>query len=180
MNFVQPIRDLDQIYYIKKYLKERSERNHLLFVAGINSGLRISDLRLLRVRDVKRMYIDLREQKTSKQKRIKINKALRKAFSDYIKDKDDQEFLFKSREGLNKPISRSMAYNILREAADYVGLDGIGTHTMRKTFGYWHYKKFKDVALPQEIFNHSSPDITLRYIGITQDTMDQTMDAFSL
>ena len=68
------------------------------------------------------MYIDLREQKTSKQKRIKINKALKKAFADYIKDKDDQEFLFKSREGLNKPISRSMAYNILREAADYVTL----------------------------------------------------------
>lgn len=180
MNFVQPIRDMDQIYYIKKFLREQSERNYLLFVTGINSGLRISDLLRLRVRDAKRLYIDLREKKTGKQKRIKINKALKKALADYIKDKDDQEFLFKSREGLNKPISRSTAYNILKEAAEYVGLDGIGTHTMRKTFGYWHYKKFKDVALLQEIFNHSSPDVTLRYIGITQDTMDQTMDAFSL
>lgn len=71
MNFVQPIRDMDQIYYIKKFLRERSERNYLLFVTGINSGLRISDLLRLRVRDAKRMYIDLREKKTGKQKRIK-------------------------------------------------------------------------------------------------------------
>ena len=67
MNFVQPIRDMDQIYYIKKFLRERSERNYLLFVTGINSGLRISDLLRLRVRDAKRMYIDLREKKTGKQ-----------------------------------------------------------------------------------------------------------------
>ncbi|MBR0578104.1 site-specific integrase [Bacillus altitudinis] len=180
MNFVQPIRDLDQIHYIKKYLGERNKRNLLLFVAGINLGLRISDLLELRVKDVRKQYVSLREQKTGKEKRIKINKTLRKAIDQYIKDKDDQEYLFKSREGLNKPISRSSAYNIMREAADYVGLDSIGTHTLRKTFGYWHYKKFKDVALLQEIFNHSSPDITLRYIGITQDTMDKTMDDFGL
>lgn len=111
-------------------------------------------------------------------KKIKINKTLRKALDQYIKDRDDQEYVFRSREGLNKPISQYI--NILREAAEYVGLDSIGTHTLRKTFGYWHYKKFKDVALLQEMFNHSSPDITLRYIGITQDTMDKTMDDFGL
>ncbi|KUR61196.1 site-specific integrase [Bacillus sp. AM 13(2015)] len=180
MNFVQPIRDLDQIHYIKKYLGERNKRNLLLFVAGINLGLRISDLLQLRVKDVKKQYVSLREKKTGKEKRIKINKTLRKALDQYIKDRDDQEYVFRSREGLNKPISRSSAYNILREAAEYVGLDSIGTHTLRKTFGYWHYKKFKDVALLQEIFNHSTPDVTLRYIGITQDTMDKTMDNFGL
>jgi integrase len=149
-------------------------------VAGINLGLRISDLLQLRVKDVRKQYVSLREKKTGKEKRIKINKTLRKALDLYIKDRDDQEYVFRSREGLNKPISRSSAYIILREAAEYVGLDSIGTHTLRKTFGYWHYKKFKDVALLQEIFNHSSPDITLRYIGITQDTMDKTMDDFGL
>ncbi|BDB95512.1 hypothetical protein BSG8_42640 [Bacillus subtilis subsp. natto] len=59
------------------------------------------------------------------------------------------EFLFKSREGINKPISRSMAYKILRAAAEYVGLDDIGTHTLRKTFGYHFYKQTKDVAMLQ-------------------------------
>ena len=51
---------------------------------------------------------------------------------------------------------------------------------MRKTFGYHHYKKFKDIALLQEIFNHSSPSITLNYIGINQDEIDVTYRNFSL
>ncbi len=78
MNFVQPIRDLDQIHYIKKYLGERNKRNLLLFVAGINLGLRISDLLELRVKDVRKQYVSLREQKTGKEKRIKINKTFEK------------------------------------------------------------------------------------------------------
>jgi len=50
-----------------------------------------------------------------------------------------------------------------------VGLDEVGTHTMRKTFGYWHYKEFGDVADLQQLFNHSSQSVTLRYIGIAQE-----------
>ena len=56
--------------------------------------------------------------------------------------------------------------------------DKFGTHTMRKTFGYHHYKKFKDVAMLQKIFNHSSPEITLRYIGIEQDEIDESYTNF--
>ena len=56
----------------------------------------------------------------------------------------------------------------------------IGTHKMRKTFGYWHYQQYKDVAILQEIFNHSSPSVTLRYIGINQDNIDKSYMNFSL
>ena len=59
MNFVQPIRDPECIFYIKRFLKEQSERNYMLFVTGINSGLRISDILELRVRDAKRPYFNL-------------------------------------------------------------------------------------------------------------------------
>ena len=51
---------------------------------------------------------------------------------------------------------------------------------MRKTFGYWHYQKYKDVAILQEIFNHLSPSVTLRYIGINQDNIDKSYMNFSL
>lgn len=61
-----------------------------------------------------------------------------------------------------------------------IGLEEIGTHTMRKTFGYWHYQQYKDVAILQEIFNHSSPSVTLRYIGINQDNIDKSYMNFSL
>lgn len=93
---------------------------------------------------------------------------------------NDDDFLFRSREGENKPISRVRAYQLLTDAAKKVGLDEIGTHTLRKTFGYWHYKQHKDIALLQELFNHSAPSVTLRYIGINQDTMDASLQDFYL
>jgi len=92
----------------------------------------------------------------------------------------DDDFLFRSREGKNKPISRVRAYQLLSDVAKKVGLEEIGTHTLRKTFGYWHYKQHKDIALLQELFNHSAPSVTLRYIGINQDAMDQSLENFYL
>ena len=70
---------------------------------------------------------------------------------------------------------------LLIYACKAVGLEeNIGTHSMRKTFGYHHYKQFKDVALLQKIFNHSSQQITLRYIGIEQDQIDYSYNNFVL
>lgn len=90
------------------------------------------------------------------------------------------EYLFKSRKGENRPITTVQAYRIISEAAKRIGLEEIGIHTMRKTFGYWHYQKYKDVAILQEIFNHLSPSVTLRYIGINQDNIDKSYMNFSL
>lgn len=180
MNFVQPIRDPEIIGDIKKHLREENERNYMLFVTGINSGLRISDILPLKVKDAKKSHFSLRETKTGKQKRIQITPALRRELKYYLEGKDDGEYLFKSREGRNKPIGRSMAYKILRKAAEHFGLEEIGTHTLRKTFGYHFYNQTKDVAMLQEIFNHSSPQITLRYIGVNQDSMDKAMSKFKI
>ncbi|MCY8484291.1 tyrosine-type recombinase/integrase [Bacillus atrophaeus] len=180
MNFVQSIRDPECIFYIKRFLKEQNMRNYMLFVTGINSGFRISDILQLRVRDAKRPYFNLIEKKTKKKKRIDMTPVLQREFKAYVEGKEDHEFLFKSREGINKPISRSMAYKILRAAAEYVGLDDIGTHTLRKTFGYHFYKQTKDVAMLQEIFIHSDQRTTLRYIGINQDAMNNAMKKFKI
>jgi integrase len=90
------------------------------------------------------------------------------------------EYVFASRQNGGKPITRSMAYRILNGAAKKAGVLEIGTHTLRKTFGYHFYRRTKDVALLQKIFNHSSPSITLRYIGIDQDVIDKAIDGFRL
>lgn len=58
--------------------------------------------------------------------------------------------------------------------------DGIGTHTMRKTFGYWYYKQTKDIATLQMILNHSHPEITLRYIGVTDEEIENSLNNFVL
>lgn len=181
MNFVQPIRDPEYIRVIKKYLFDRNYRNYMLFVVGINSGLRISDILQLKVLDTQKSYFNVVEKKTKKTRRIEMTPQLKRELKQYVEDKEEHEYLFKSREGVNKPISRSAAYKILNNAALAVGLEeNIGTHTLRKTFGYHFYKQTKDVALLQEILNHSSPKITLRYIGINQDQMDKAMKDFRI
>lgn len=180
MNFVQPIRDPNKIKEIQEFLLEKSERNYMLFVFGINTGLRISDILKIRVKDVKGHYISLREEKTGKQKRLRITPNLKRELDKYTNTMSDDDYLFQSRKGKNKPIQRNAAYNILREAAEEVGLNEIGTHTLRKTFGYHFYYQTKDVAMLQEIFNHSSPSVTLRYIGVNQDAMDNAMKRFKI
>lgn len=182
MNYVQPIRNLEKLEEIKNILKKQSFRNYFLFVLGINTGLRISDLLKLKVSDVKgKTHIIIREEKTSKIKRFKINSSLSREVEDYVKNMKSEEYLFPSRTGgKTKPISRVMAYNILNDAAHQAGVKEIGTHTLRKTFGYHFYQQYKDVAMLQELFNHSAPSVTLRYIGISQDEIDKAVDNFSL
>jgi integrase len=87
---------------------------------------------------------------------------------------------FSSRKG-NKPITSIQAYRQLNKAADMCDIkDGIGTHTMRKTFGYWYYKQSKDIARLQRLLNHVHPEITLRYIGITDEEIENSLQSFKL
>ena len=178
MNVVQPIRDARKVAAIEEDLAERNPRDWMLFVAGTNSGLRISDLLELRAEDVREDYLVIKETKTKKRKFLRMTPKLKTAFQTYASDLEDRAYLFRSRQGGNRPISRRRAYEIVRQAARRHGLRNIGTHTLRKTFGYHFYQQTKDVALLQEVFNHSSPAITLRYIGINQDVMDQAMRRF--
>lgn len=181
MQSVEPIRNKKDIEQIKQLLKARKERDYLLFVMGINCGLRISDLLKLRVKDVKnKQAIIIVEQKTGKIRKMPIRESLKCMLENYICNKNDEQWLFKSQKG-NKAITRIQAYRIIRKVCTKAGLtDNFGTHTLRKTFGYHFYQMTKDVALLQNIFNHSSPNITLRYIGINQDIIESQLKDFML
>lgn len=128
---------------------------------GINTGLRISDILKLKVGDVKGSHISMREQKTGKQKRIQVTAALKRELKWFIEEREDHEYLLQSRQGKNHPIGRCMAYKILSGTAAELELDGIGTHTLRKTYGYHMYMQTKNITLLMEIFNHSSEKVTL-------------------
>lgn len=181
MKYVQPIRDRDIILSMKNELLKTGFRNFMLFNIGINTGLRISDILSLKVKDVKnKTHISLIEKKTSKKTRILINSNLKIDLNNYIHNMNENEYLFKSKKGKNLPITRVQAYRILNNTAKKLNLSEVGTHTLRKTFGYWHYNMYKDVAILQEIFNHSSPSITLKYIGINDDIKDKSIEGFYL
>lgn len=180
MNTVEPIRDINTINDIMDYLRSVSERDYVLFSIGIYSGLRISDILTLRVRDIRdKQYIYMREKKTGKERRFIICKELKNIFNSYIKNKKDYEYLFMSRKGMNKHITRQRAYMILRAVGKKFGLESIGTHTLRKTFGYFLYKQTKDILVVKEVLGHSDVSITRRYIGLTQDDKDKLMRELS-
>lgn len=122
MQTVQPIRDRYLIEAMKEELRKTSERNYFLFVLGINTGLRISDLLPLRVIDVRgNTHIVIKETITRKSKRFLLNAELRGIIADYIQGKEDEDYLFPSHKtGL--PIQRVQAYKILSTAANRVGI----------------------------------------------------------
>ena len=178
MNTVEPIRDIGLVIDISDYLKEKNERDYVMFMFGIYVGLRISDILKFQVRDVKdKAYVILREQKTGKERKFPINDELKPILNRYIRNKGEYEYLFPNSRGT--PLSRQQAYNVLSEAGKKFNLESIGTHTLRKTFGYHMYQQTKDIVTIKEILNHSDISVTLRYIGITQDIKDTTIKKLS-
>jgi len=169
MSKVEPIRDKKVIEKISHYLKNISQRDYVLFNFGINCGLRISDILKLNVSDVKgKNFLITQEKKTNKHKVIPLNAKVKTMLSVYIKTRNNYEPLFATKYG--NRMDRITAYRIINNACKSIGLDiNIGTHTLRKTFGYHFYKKYKDVAMLQKVFNHSTPTITMTYIGIKDE-----------
>jgi len=174
METVEPIRKRKQIDALKIYLKGKNMRDYLLFILGINSGLRISDLLRLQVTDVKnRNRIYLREKKTGKAKDFPLSESCKRVIKDYLLQTGLIDGpLFPSRKK-GKPLGRIQAYRILSDAALSIGItDSVGTHTLRKTFGYHCFQQGIDITRIQQLLNHSSPAQTLRYIGITREELD--------
>ena len=173
---VKPLKTREEIQEMKEALRLFcSERDYFLFVLGINTGLRISDLLKLKVKNVReKQRIRVREGKTGKGKEVYIG-HIEGEVELYTRYKEGDEWLFPSRKG-EKPISTTQAYRALAKAGDMIGRDDIGTHTMRKTFGYHHYQRHKDIMVLVSLFNHSAPSITKRYIGIDQDEIESTLD----
>jgi integrase len=180
MNFVEPIRDADIFHDIQAALKKENNRNYVLIMTGTYTGLRISDILRLKVKDVKdKKYIDVKEKKTTKRNIIEINPVLRKVYKNYYAEMNEEEYLFR-KTSVNKPIGRGQAWKIMKDIGDRFGIENLGTHTLRKTFGFHYYKQTGDIATLMQMFNHSKESITLKYIGITQDTMNKARRDFRI
>lgn len=205
MELTHPITNYSEIEQMSQFLKSQSNRNYLLFVMGINLGFRVSDYTQQKVgfyRDAcERGFVELKPEKQSNKKKkeraiaegrdtsgikpakrvyVAIPAELSKTILAYIDGRGDEEFMFPSRKG-GTPITRQQIYKIITDAAKHVGItESIGCHGMRKTFGYWHFKKNKNVRLLMEIFGHSSEEVTLRYIGVTDEDIKESMISMNL
>ena len=172
--------------------KQIAFRNKMLFLVGINLGIRASDLCNLRYNffmnnnGTFKDFYALQPKKTKKMgKFVKLyfNQTVKKAITDYIEKypvEDLNEYMFKSRKG-NGSITERSLWKIIVDAANDAKLESnYGSHSLRKTFGYWvwHNADDKNKALVtlQVIFNHSSTATTAKYIGLTDN---EIADAFN-
>lgn len=196
MNTSQPVRDITDLENLKSYYREvqPAPRNELLIIMGLNTALRISDILTLRWDDVfdfsraeYRKHITLVEQKTDKPSSIFMNDNIKQALVRYRKwfgSNGEQifpeKYLF-CHEKENIPISRVQAFRIVKQAAQACEIPGIiSCHSLRKTFGYHAWKQGVSPVLLMNIYNHSSFQITRRYLGIEQDDRDQIFQEIHL
>ena len=207
-NAASPIRNVEDIQKLEQYfLSTGHYRDYLLFVLGNNTGRRCGDLVTLKISDVYDFKNDcvldkivfLREEKTGKRfPYMFLNDNVRDAIETYLCSLATfppcDDFLFKSQIRNRRTsvhasnaghITVASYWRILNNAAKAVGIDmskqNVGTHTMRKTFGYHKYQHAVDsgdisvLSKLMVIYNHSSEQITSRYIGIEEDEMKEFM-----
>lgn len=190
MNTVQPIRDEEKLYEIQADLEadttEHGKRMYLLFMTGIYTGLRVSDIVRLKVGNVSGPEIILIEQKTGKKTKIAINPQLRAVYADRLEGKAPNEWLFLSRsrrpDGTRRPITtRQAQYDCDSIKKRYNIKTAFGCHSLRKTFGYWYYKTNNgDLEGLRQIFNHATTDITRRYIGIDEEERSKRINKLTM
>lgn len=96
----------------------------------------------------------------------------------------EDNYLFESRQknssGIKVHVSRVQVYRYIKKVAEEIGIDNFGMHSFRKSFGYFYYQQTKDLAKLMEIFNHSSQQVTKRYIGLSQEEIDESLQKFFL
>ena len=186
MGTTQPIRKIDEIHELRSFFYDKGEiRNYALVTLGINMALRISDLLRLEWQDVWsfeqdrfKEHVIITEQKTGKIAKIYLNDQCRECLYELKQSLPDEikpaEYIFKSRVGTNNHIGRNRAYVIIKDACQHLGYEGnLSCHSLRKTFGYHAWKQGVSPAIIMSIYNHSSMEITKRYLSIEQDDKDE-------
>jgi len=169
---VDPIRRIEDIRAISKLL-EGSPRDRLLFVMGINNGVRTGDLLKLKVKDVQDLksgdYITIKEGKTKKDNVLVVNKTVYKALKNHLEkvQPDGDGYLFASRKGKG-PLQTKAVNKMIKNWTKTINLEGnYGAHSLRKTWGFIQRTKhgvgFEIIC---KRFNHSNPAVTMRYLGI--------------
>ncbi len=182
MAATEPIRNKAQLKNLANYFLEKGQlRNYALIIVGTCTALRISDLLRLKWSDVYdegrkafHLHVTLTEKKTGKTKTIALNKRAIAALRIYFPHRRG-DFIFANNRKDNRAISRVQAWRIIRAAAVAVDIAGkIACHSLRKTWGYhaWTSKAVSPVVI-MDIYNHSSYEVTRRYLGIAQDDLDK-------
>ena len=160
---------------IKRY---QAYRNYMLFLIGFNTAFRAEDLLQLRVKDVIKGYVSIKENKTGKMQNFRMNKKLHTEILEYIAayDLKESDYLFMGQKKNDSykgrtfkviyPITRQNCQKtIFPKVIKACGIDfTFCLHSLRKTFGYQAYMNGLDLITLMRMYNHEEPSITLLYI----------------
>ncbi len=172
-----PITDLKTQKKIEHYLSVTNQRNYILWLVGVNTGLRISDILNLKVGDIKEDYIYVQEIKTKKIRQIKINNKLKIHLNDFISDKKSSDYLFTFK-NKNTKLSRSTIHVIMKGIQKNLNIDvNMSTHTMRKTYAYNIFTlSNKDITKVSQALRHKNVSSTLTYVTLDDRIIDNYND----
>ncbi len=184
MGTTQPIKSKEELKKFMEYYHTEHPvpRNYAMIVLGLHTALRISDILNLQWKDVFdfhiqkfRTHLHVTEKKTGKQKSVALNITVTEALGNYKKQRVPQPFdyIFSKSTNPAAPICRSQAFRIIKDAAcKSLHNEHISCHSLRKTFGYHAWQQGISPVLLMDIYNHSSYQVTKRYLGIDQDEKD--------
>ncbi len=189
MRMTDPIKDKRDVnrllnYYLKK--QNLNLRNNLLISMGLYTAFRISDILSMKWSDVldkDGMVVDkitIREKKTKKYNTVSVNSKLEAAILLFAAETEDKTgYIFAGR-NKSKPLHRTQAYRIIKKAVTALKIKGsISCHSLRKTVGYQLYLKGTPQPMLTKIYNHSSFEITKRYLCIDQFEKDEVFENLS-
>ncbi|MEA2120568.1 tyrosine-type recombinase/integrase [Halovibrio sp. HP20-50] len=174
MNEVEAVKSKVMIEKIENRLTSFGQVYADVWRFGINSGLRIGDLLTLRFDDVSGDSLEVTEQKTRKRRSIPINPTMKRIIQRRQQDNPHHTYLFQTdanrSKGAGKPIARGSVSRIFKQVGEGASIGiKLGTHSMRKTLGYQMYQNGCSLELICKVLNHSSPTVTMRYIGIEKE-----------
>jgi len=186
MNEVEAVKSKNYLITIHTLLKRLWSQDFAdIWRLGVNVALRISDLLSIRTEniDLVRQELEVVEGKTKKRRLIRLNDTAVKIIQRRQEVNYAHKYLFQSighrGRSLDKPMHRSTVARKFKEIGLIVGVK-LGTHSMRKIRGYMLHKAVVSIEQIARVLNHSSPSVTMAYIGLTREATMQTYDDFDL
>jgi integrase len=183
MNEVEAVKSVDDIKFISSLLnKHGGEIYSDIWSFGINTALRISDLLSIRMETLTSNTLTLKEAKTGKTRVITLNGPAQEVIRRRQQSYPSDVYLFQAkanRAAAEKPVDRSTVARKFKEIGEIVKIP-LGTHSMRKTRGYQMYRAGVQIEKICKVLNHSTPSMTLRYIGIEKQDIQDTYTDFEL
>jgi len=166
-------------------------RDRCLFLLGVRSGFRISELLSLRVGDLMqngrvtdRVGVARQFMKRKQEGRaVILHPVAKAAVADRVAElakagrTAPDIYLFQSQRGHNKPLTRTGAWSLLKSAFESLGMTGkLATHSMRKTFADRVYSKLNyDLVKTQRAMGHRSIQSTISYLSFKEEEVEQAI-----